>query len=170
MTSPVYTFSVPAFISGLTALANILKKGESYATENGIPPADFINARLHDDMKPLSFQIQFATDLADKGVARATHTEPLGLPQTETTFAELYARIEKILDKLKTTDAAAYAGKENIKFKVPLGPQEVEFTAESYIKNFALNNFYFHVTTAYAILRSRGVPLGKLDFLSPFLS
>ncbi|KAA8646312.1 hypothetical protein EYZ11_004412 [Aspergillus tanneri] len=170
MTSPVYTFTVPAFIKGLTALTQILKEAESHATKNNIPLADFVNARLYDDMKPLSYQVQVATDLALKGVARPTHTDPVDRPHSETTFEELYARIDKTLEILNAVDPAAYTGKEKTPFKAPFGPTEVEFTAETYAANFALPNFYFHLTTAYAIFRAKGVPLGKLVYLKPFLS
>ncbi|KAF9893217.1 hypothetical protein FE257_011640 [Aspergillus nanangensis] len=168
MTSPVYTFTVPIYLNGLNTLAHILKKAEQHATEHDIALTDLINARLHDDMAPLTFQVQSTTTTALRTMAHATHTEEVKLDYNETTFEELYARIEKTVDILKASDPAAFSGKEQLPFKAKLGPYEVDFTAESYASRFGIPNFYFHLDMAYAILRSKGVPLGKKDYLAHF--
>lgn len=169
MTSQLYNLTTSAYVNGLTALTDILKKAESHAAEKGIPLDDLINARLYEDMKPLTFQVQVASSTALKAAARATQTEPLDLPLTETTFDELHARISKALEVVKAVDPAVFASHENTTFKAPLGTVEREFTLETYNSKFGLPNFFFHVTTAYAILRAKGVPLGKMDYLSPFV-
>lgn len=170
MASQLYNTTIPVYVNGLTALTGILKKAESYAAEKGIPLDDLINARLYEDMRPLTFQVQVASSTALKAVARATQTEPLDLPFNETTFDELHARITKTLEVLKALDPAVFASHEKTPFKAPLGPQEFEFTTETYNTKYGLPNFFFHLSTAYAILRSKGVPLGKMDYLLPFVN
>ncbi|PYI19006.1 hypothetical protein BO86DRAFT_384826 [Aspergillus japonicus CBS 114.51] len=170
MSSTVYTITIPTFINGLQTLSHILKKGEEYATEKGIALDTLLNARLYEDMKPLSFQI-FATVLnIRKTIARTQLVDPPApLPEAKT-YQDLYTSIDAALAEIQQLTPAGFADKEQTAFKAPLGDHEIEFTPESYALNFGLPNVYFHITTAYAILRAQGVPLGKLDFLKNFLS
>ncbi|PYH40393.1 DUF1993 domain-containing protein [Aspergillus saccharolyticus JOP 1030-1] len=170
MSSSLYNTTIPTFISGLKTLSHILKKGEEYATEKGIPLDDLLNARLHEDMKPLSFQIFITILLIEKTIARAQLVEPAAPAPEAKTYQELYTSIDNTLTEVQKITPAAFAGKEQTTFKAPLGDQELEFTPESYVLNFGLPNIYFHITTTYAILRAQGVPLGKLDFLKNFLA
>lgn len=169
MASQLYNLTISSFVNGLNALTHILQKAEAHAKEKGIPLEDLFNARLYEDMRPLPFQIQVATTHALKVVARATQTEPIVLEHNETSYDQLYVRINKAIELVKGTDVAVFTSLENTPFKAPIGPSEIEFTTESYLSKFGFPNFYFHVTTAYAILRSKGVPLGKIDYLGAFV-
>ncbi|KKK12520.1 hypothetical protein P175DRAFT_0503236 [Aspergillus ochraceoroseus IBT 24754] len=170
MSSPVYDFTIPTFIKGLQTLAAILKLGEDYAKENGIPADELLNARLYEDMRPLTFQVYAAVMPTLKAVARSTFTELPTVENNDKTFEDLYKSIDETIQKLKVVEVSAFVGKEQTAFKAPIGPFELDFTPESYSVNFALPNFYFHINTAYSILRSKGVPLGKQDYLRNFLA
>jgi len=171
MTLSLYDISIPAFVRGLTNLSDILKKGVAYANEKGIPSSKLLEARLAPDMAALPFQIQSACDTARRSVTRVGGVEDLSLPGTEKTFEELEARIQKSIAYLKSVDSGAYDGKEGTIVRMPYPGQmpassdSLGFSVENYLLGFSLPNFYFHVTTAYAILRSQGVPLGKFDYL-----
>ncbi|RAL07133.1 DUF1993 domain-containing protein [Aspergillus homomorphus CBS 101889] len=170
MTSSVYTIAIPTFIHGLETLSHILKKGEEYATQHSIPLDDLLHASLHESMKSLSFQV-FVTEFnIRKTINRAQLVEPPTPQPEDQTYQELYIRIDKALADLKKITPSVFAGKEQTSFKAPIGDQEVEFTPESYVLNFGLPNVYFHIVTAYSILRAQGVPLGKLDYLQNFLA
>ncbi|MGE0499973.1 MAG: DUF1993 family protein [Rhizobiaceae bacterium] len=164
MTISMYQVSVPVFSSMLKGLAHVLSKGEAHAAETGIDPASLVSARLIADMHPFSRQIQIATDHAKGAPARLAGTTPPRFEDDETTFAELRTRIEKTREYLKGLRAADIDGSEEKPILLKLGQREMTFTGQQYLLNFAMPNFYFHVTTAYAILRGKGVPLGKSDF------
>jgi hypothetical protein len=168
MTSPVYNYTVPTFIKGLETLTLILKKAEDYAKQNNIPLSDFVNARLYEDMKPLIFQIQSASNTAKGSVSRLAGTEVVSMEDNETTFEEIYARINRTIDVIKAVDPKLFEGKDHTEFQTKLGPYEVTFTGQSYANRFGLPNFFFHLNIAYAILRSKGVPIGKMDYLKYF--
>ena len=161
----LYNASIPVFIRGLTNLTAILKKGEAHADEKSIAHSTLLNTRLHEDMAVLTYQIQRASDTAKGAGARITSTEIPAMEDNETTFADLYARIDKTVEYLKGLDAGTFEGKEGAEVVLKTPNKEFKFTAESYLLNFAVPNFYFHVTAAYAILRHAGVPVGKFDFL-----
>ncbi|RQQ15786.1 DUF1993 domain-containing protein [Burkholderia stagnalis] len=165
MSISMYQASVPVLIRGLTSLQHILGKAQAHAAEKQIDPSVFIGARLYPDMLPLVRQVYIATDTAKGSAARLAGVEIPSYPDVEQTFDELQARLQKTIDYLKHFDAAQIDGTEDrqIVLKMRTGP--LEFTGQSYLLGFVLPNFFFHVTTAYDILRHNGVELGKLDFL-----
>jgi hypothetical protein len=165
MTISMYQASVPTLVRGLTNLNTILGKAQAHAAAKQIEPSVFVNARLYPDMLPLVGQVFIATDTAKGCAARLAGVDAPKYDDVEATFDELIARVQKTIDYLKEFDAAPFEGAESrtVTLKMRNGP--VEFTGISYLQNFALPNFYFHITTAYDILRHHGVELGKLDFL-----
>jgi hypothetical protein len=166
----LYQSSVPVFVRALKNLSALLDKGKAHADANGTDLAALINARLAPDMYTLIGQIQSASDGAKFGAARLAQLPPPAFPDTETSFDELQARITKTLEFLATVTAEQVAKSEGGTITLKLGGGERTFTSESYLLGFVLPNFYFHVTTAYAILRSQGVKLAKMDYLGSFES
>ena len=164
MTTSLYDLTVPTFIRNLENLSKILAKGEAFAADKGADPGDLLNARLVEDMGTLISQIQRASDSA-KGVPVRFGFENIALPDEEVTFADLQARIAKTIAYLKTVPRDAIEGKEEATVTLATPNRSFDFTGIGYVQNFALPNFYFHVTTAYALLRMKGVPIGKMDFL-----
>jgi len=161
MSFTVYDASAPVFVATLRNMRAWLDKA---AGEKD--PAALVEARLVEDMKPLTAQYQFASDSAKNAIARLAGIEPPAMPDTETTFAELQARCDKTIAFIESVDAAALAGSEDrqVEIKFPNG-MGYRFTGADYLRKFALPNFYFHATMAYAILRAQGVSLGKPDYL-----
>jgi uncharacterized protein len=166
MTISMYQASVPAFQRTLGALDAILDKAAAYAAERKIDPAVLTGARLSPDMLPLTRQVQFSTDHAKGASARLAGLPVPSFADTETTFPELKARLAKTLDFIATVRPEQIDGSEGRDISLKAGPRELSFKGQDYLVFFALPNFYFHVTTAYAILRHNGVPIGKLDFLA----
>ena len=160
MSISMYRASIPVFIRALGNLSAILKKGEAHAGS-----ASFIDARLAPDMLTLAGQVQRASDAAKAGAARLGGIDNPSFPDTEKTFAELQARIKKTVDFLHSVKPAQIDGSEQKKIEFKAGQRELKFTGVDYLFGFALPNFYFHVTTAYAILRHSGVQIGKMDYL-----
>lgn len=170
MTAPLtmYQASIPVFLRALQNLRHVLAKGESHARERGDDPSLLLQGRLYDDMLPLVKQVQIATDTAKFGAARLAGVESPRFEDAETTFDELYARLDAVADYLKTFDDAALQGSESRTVTLSTRARgELYFDGRGYLFGFALPNLFFHVTTAYAILRHSGVPLGKLDYLGP---
>jgi hypothetical protein len=165
MSLSMYQASIPVFIRMLHNLNEILKKAESHATAKRIDQAVFINARLAPDMFPLSRQVQIATDSVKGCAARLSGVEIPSYADTETTFAELKARINKTIDFLKTVSAKQIDGSEEKAINLKVGGMELSFSGQVYLLNFVTPNLYFHITAAYAILRHNGVEIGKMDFL-----
>jgi len=161
----MYQASVPAYTQMLKSLSAVLKKGESHCEAKKIDPSVFVTARLYPDMAPLSRQIQIATDQVKGGLARLAGSEPPSWPDTETTFADLQARIQKALDYAAGIKPEQVDGSENKDVKLKVGPNEMTFKGQQFLINFSLPNFYFHVVTAYDILRHNGVEIGKRDFM-----
>lgn len=164
MTISMYQASVPVFSAALGNLSHVLKKGEADAAARGIDPATLVAARLAPDMHPLSRQVQIASDTAKGAGARLAGREPPQFPDEETTFQDLQARISKTRDFLATLTAAEIDGSEERPIVLRTAQREQRFTGQTYLLGFAIPNFFFHVTTAYAILRNGGAPLGKGDF------
>jgi hypothetical protein len=160
MSISLYRASIPVFIRGFGSLAAILKKGEAHPGS-----AAFIEARLAPDMFTLAGQVQRASDTAKLGAARLGGFEAPSFPDTEKTFAELQARVQKTVDFLKDVKPAQIDGNENREIKLKARDRELTFNGVDYVFNFALPNFFFHVTTAYDILRGKGVEIGKMDYL-----
>ncbi len=165
MSLSMYQASVPVFIRMLGNLSAILGKAAAYAEAKKIDPSVLINARLAPDMLPLSFQVRTACDSAKGCAARLAGIEPPSHPDTETTFAELEARIAKTIDFLRSVNAGQIDGSEERTIVLKLRTQEMQFQGQPFLLTFALPNFYFHITTAYAILRHNGLDIGKGDFL-----
>jgi hypothetical protein len=161
----MFQASVPVFTHTLGALAKVLAKGEANIVERKIDPAVILSARLAPDMLSLTKQIQIATDHAKGAPSRLAGRDSPRFEDTEQTFAELQARIAKTVDYLATFAAADIDGSEDRAIQLKSPTRERNFTGLNYLQHFALPNFYFHVTTAYDILRHNGVPLSKTDFL-----
>jgi uncharacterized protein len=166
MTLSMYEASAPVFIRALGNLGGVLRKGEAHAAERGFDAALLLQQRLTPDMFPLLRQVQIASDLAKKGIARLAGVEPPAFADVEATFDELHARIERAVDYIGGFDAAQIDGSESRPVTIPTrSAGELRFNGQSYLLQFTLPNLFFHCTTAYALLRQAGVPLGKLDFM-----
>lgn len=166
MTLSMYQASAPRFASMLKNLSAILAKAEAQAAARKFDPEVLLNARLYPDMLPLRAQVMIACDNAKGPVARLAGMTPPKHEDTETTFAELQARIAKTLDFIASVPASDIDGSEERTVTLKLGPRgDVSFAGMQYLCGFALPNFYFHVTTAYAILRHNGIEIGKADYI-----
>jgi hypothetical protein len=165
MTMSMYAASVPLFRQMLGALAAVLDKGAAFAAERAIDPATLLDARLAPDMFPLVRQVQIASDMAKGGAARLAGVEVPKYPDEERSFPELGERIARTLGFIDTVPAERIDGSEEREIVVPLRDRELRFSGERFLRGFVIPNFMFHCTTAYAILRHNGVPLGKRDFL-----
>jgi len=152
--------SIPLFIRALRNLSEILKKGETHPDA-----ASFAEARLYPDMLTLAGQIQRASDAAKACAARLSGSDAPSFPDVEKTFPELQARIQKTIDYLKSVPSSSIDGSEERAVSFKAGKSEYNFTGLQYLQGFAIPNFFFHVTVAYAILRHKGVEIGKMDFL-----
>jgi hypothetical protein len=150
--------SVPLFIRALRNLSEILKKGEAQGDV-------LVEARLAPDMLTLAGQIQRASDAAKACAARLSGAEAPSFPDNEKTFPQLQERIRKTIDYIKSVPPASIDGSEEKTIAFKAGKNEYSFTGVQYLQGFALPNFFFHVTVAYAILRHKGVEIGKMDFL-----
>jgi len=166
MTISIYSATVPMLTRQLASLLAILNKAEAYAAERKFDINVFVEDRLAPDMLPLKAQIGIATDSAKFAVARLSGQTAPSWPDEEKTFEDLKARVSKALDYLKTFSEADLAGGDVRDVTVKIGGEDKVMKGEDYFFNRALPNFYFHVTTAYAILRKGGVPIGKGDFLA----
>ena len=165
MTWSIYAASVGTFKHVLGTLDAMLAKAEAHAIAKGYDPAVLLASRLHPDMFDLTRQVQIACDMAKSGAARLAGVEPPKHPDDEKSFAELYARIAKVRAFLDTLDTATIDAAAARDISVPMRDRTLEFKGADYLTGWVLPNLYFHVTTAYAILRHNGVALGKADFL-----
>ncbi|QUT07444.1 DUF1993 domain-containing protein [Sphingobium phenoxybenzoativorans] len=165
MSLSLYDVSVPVFVRSLGNLAAILEKSRAFADAQGISHTELLDARLFDDMAPLTAQIQRASDTARFTAARVGQVEMAPIADDETSFDDLQARIAATIAALKAVPATCMDGREDAEVILKTPKKDVSFTGKTYVLNFAVPNFFFHVTTAYDILRYRGVPVGKLDFL-----
>jgi hypothetical protein len=168
MTISMYQASVPVIVRALTSLDHFLTKAEADANDRGIDPAIFLAARLSPDMHPLTRQVQIATDGAKSCIARLAGIDLPSFPDTETSFAELHARIAKTLDFVKSASSSQIDGTEDHTITLKFPGREMTFQGQAFLLHFILPNLFFHVITAYAILRHNGVKLGKMDFLGGF--
>lgn len=165
MSLSMYQASVPVFIRMLGNLSAILKKAEAHAQARKFDSAVLIQARLYPDMFPLARQVQIASDQAKGCASRLAGQEPPSYPDTEQTFAELYARIDKTLAHLKSFKPEQIDGSEERSIELKLRDRTLHLKGREYLLERVYPNFFFHVTTAYAILRHNGVEIGKGDFL-----
>lgn len=169
MTLSMHAASVPVFKQMLGSLGDLLSKAEAHATERKIDPAVLLQARLFPDMFPLARQVQVACDFAKSVPARLAGAEVPAYDDTEQSFAELRARIGKTLAFIDGLDAAAFEGSEQREIVLRPGtPKERSISGQAYLFNYGLPQFFFHVTTAYALLRHNGVEIGKKDFMGAY--
>lgn len=166
MAISMYSASVPLFQHMLKNLSHFLDKGAAHAEARKFDPSSLTTYRLAPDMLPFTKQVQIACDAAKLAVARIGGIDAPKFEDTEQTFAELKARIQKTLDFLATVQPAQLDGTDDKEITFPVGRDRTRtMKADDYLKTWALPNFFFHVTTAYAILRHNGVELGKQDYL-----
>jgi hypothetical protein len=165
MTTSLYDLTIPVFTRALNNLSAILEKGRAFADETGLDHAVLLEARLVADMAPLTAQIQRASDSAKGTAVRVGGVPNVAMPDTEVSFEDLQARIAATIAFLTTVPREAIDGREDAVVELALPNKTLTFTGQSYALTFAIPNFYFHVTTAYALLRMHGVPIGKLDYL-----
>jgi uncharacterized protein len=161
----MYQASIPTFKHAMTNLIAILEKGAAYADEKKIDPGVLLNSRLFPNMLPLTRQIHIATDGVKGCAARLAGQTPPVYEDNETTFAELIARLRKTIDYLDTFAPAQIDGSEEKEITLKIGAHEMKFLGQPYLFSFVIPNFFFHVTTAYNILRHNGVEIGKQDYL-----
>jgi len=165
MSFTLYDASIPVFLRGFGQLSAILDKAVAHAEAKKIDPSVFINARLAPDMYTLAGQIQTASDAAKFAGARLAGVEAPSFPDSETTFDELQQRIAKTVAFLNGIDPSAIVGQEGRAIVLKRQTGDIHLTGASYLQGLALPNFYFHIVTAYDILRHNGVEIGKSDFL-----
>src|SRR5512141_2773486 len=165
MKMSMYQAAVPPSIRALTSLAAILEKAVAHCEAKKIDQSVLVGARLFPDMFPLSRQVQIATDVAKGGAARLAGQTPPAYDDTESTFAELIARVHKTIEFLKTFTPQQLDGTEDKAITLKMRNGERQFLGMAYVQSFVLPHVYFHVTTAYNILRHNGVEIGKQDFL-----
>lgn len=156
--------SKPAFERGLEALKVVLQKGQDYVASKKLDDAVLVQARLFPDMLTLAGQVQRASDTAKGAVARLSGMDNPSFPDTESSFSELQDRMAKTLAFVRSIPAERLDGSESRVIEIK-ARQTLTFEGKSYLLGFALPNFYFHITTAYGILRHNGVEVGKLDYL-----
>jgi len=162
----MYDASVPVFTHFLGSLSAILKKAEAHCAAKKIDPAVILNARLFPDMFALTRQVQIASDAAKGAGARLAGIAVPSWPDEEKTFEDLQARIAKTIDFLAGLKKEQFDGAENRDIHIKAGPRELDFKGAAFLETWAKPNFFFHLTTAYAILRHSGIELGKPDFLA----
>jgi uncharacterized protein len=156
---------IPVFEIGLNALSALLDKADAYAREKSIDPSVLLSTRLFPDMFAFTRQVQSACDQAKNGSARLAGIDPPRYEDNEKTIPELKARIAKTIAFVKTLDATKIDSSADREITFPLGPNKGHMKGADYLNHFAVPNFYFHVTTAYDILRHCGVEIGKRDFI-----
>jgi len=161
----IYDQSIPVFSHMLSALDKVLSKAEADAAARKIDLDVFVNGRLAPDMLPLTRQIQIMTDQAKGCASRLAGQDPPKWPDDEKTFADLHARIAKTIAHLKTFKPEQFEGAEKRAIELKFPNATFNFNGKDYLLTNVIPNFYFHYTTAYAILRHNGVPIGKGDFL-----
>ena len=169
MSNNISAFSVPAFLRGHAILADLLRKAEAHAAEHKIAPSALLAARLFPDMLPLTGQVQAACDTAKRATARLVGAEPPRSEDNEATLHELQDRIRTTSAYVESHAADGFLG-EDRKIEMKTGSTVISLTPREYLTRFALPNFYFHITTAYNILRHNGVVLGKRDYLGDMSS
>jgi len=160
MTS-LYAVTVPVMIRAFKNLDHLLAK----AAASGIDEAELTGARLIEDMLPLTKQVQIASDTARFTAVRIGQVEPVAMADEETTIAELRERVAKTIAFLEAVPPAEFENRETAEVILKLPNAEIPFTGLSYVTDFALPNFFFHISIAYALLRMKGIAIGKADYL-----
>lgn len=164
-TLSMYQASVPVFVRALGILSRLLYKAASHVEQQQLNPQELLSARLFEDMYPLTAQIQRASDAAKFGAARLAAIAPPSFADEETTFYELQERIGNTIRFLEELTPEQFDASAERDIVMKLRERETHFSGQTYLLTFALPNFLFHVTTAYDILRHKGVPVGKMDYL-----
>ena len=165
MALSIYDVTIPALIRGFNNLSAILAKAEADAMATGIDPNVYLQARLAPDMFPLTAQVQRASDTAKGCVVRLGAVEPVSFADTETTFPELEERIAKTVSLLRGVKAADLEGAAEHRVEMKFGERTIVLDGRSYVTGFVLPNFYFHIATAYDLLRHKGLKIGKADYI-----
>lgn len=165
MSISMYKASVPVCIRMLNNLIGILDKGAAHCDERGIDPTVLVHGRLYPDMFPLVRQVQIASDIAKRGAARLAGLEPETVPDTETGFDDMIGRVRGVIAFLEAFEPAQIDGSEARPITFKLRGADVTFDGQTFLLNFVLPNVFFHITTAYNILRHNGVVIGKPDYL-----
>ena len=166
MSLSMHQVSIPVFVRGLQALSGLLQKGAAHAAETGVAEEALINAQLAPDMLTLAGQVQRASDTSKLSGQRLSGVAAPSMPDTETTLDQLVQRVNDTIAYLETIEPKALDGAEDRTVELNFGPDNRHvFRGDDYLFGFALPNFYFHVAIAHGILRSQGVPVGKVDFI-----
>jgi uncharacterized protein len=161
----MYAQIVPPMDRTLGALSSILTKAEAHCAAQNIKPEALLTFRLFPDMFALTRQVQLACDFAARAAARLAGAEPQPFPDTETSFAELQARIAATRAYTASFPASAYAGAETRDVTIKMRGQDVTMPGQVYLSSYSLPQFHFHATTSYNILRHNGVAIGKRDYM-----
>jgi hypothetical protein len=159
----IYTYTVPIFIKALGGLKNVLVKAEAFAKEKGMADEQMLADRLAPDMFPLVKQVQSACDNAKGATARLSGTEAPKYEDNEKTFAELIARVDKTVAYVQSVPETAFSGAAERQVTLPYFKDKY-LTGFDYAREYALPNFFFHLVTAYALIRKNGVAIGKADY------
>lgn len=169
MTPALFSSSVPVLKQMLSALSDVLKKAEDQASAKNIEPAAYLGARLYPDMFPLIRQVQIAADFAKGITSRLAGVDVPVWENTETSFADLQALIAKTLAHVDAFTPEQFAQSETREIVLRPGtPKEKKLSGSTYLLHYGLPQFFFHVTTAYAILRHNGVEIGKRDYMGQY--
>ena len=161
----MYDLSVPVMKRSLENLVLILEKANSYSETLKLGETVLPQSRLYPDMLPFARQVQLACDFAKNGTARLTATQPPKFDDVETTIPQLITRVKNVLEILSSLKPEAFAGVENNEITFPVGPKTLQLKGLNYLQHMVLPNFFFHYTTAYAILRHNGLVVGKGDYI-----
>ena len=169
MTSPMYTFAVPVFKQMLMALQAELAQASTHASTHSIEPDALLQARLYPDMFALAKQVQIAADFARGVSARLAGVEAPNQDGQEKSFADLDVLLAQTVSFLDGLSASQFEGSESKEIILRPGtPKEKRLTGQTYLANYGLPQFFFHITTAYAILRHNGLPIGKRDYMGMY--
>ncbi|KAF5635914.1 hypothetical protein F52700_5227 [Fusarium sp. NRRL 52700] len=171
MPTSLYDLIIPSFIKGLQTFDHVLTQAEKYAKEKGFNADEvFPQARLIDDQKPLVFQVQTATRAVQTTIGRLTGVEPIFFEDNEKTIADLHARIQRALEAVKNVKPEDVNSREDVKVELPRPDKVLHLTVKEATLYHGQTNFFFHIVTGYSIIRSKGVPIGKADYLGSFLA
>jgi uncharacterized protein len=165
MTLSMYQAAVPVFVRALGNLVHVLKKGEEHAKAKSVTGEVLLQTRLIPDMLPLVRQVQIACDMATRGAARLAGVEPKSFEDNETTLEQVYSRIDRALEYVKTFKPEQIDGSEARTIVLKTRTGEMTFDGQAYLLQFLIPNLFFHCTTAYNILRQAGTEIGKTDFI-----
>ena len=162
----LYDVAIPTLVRVLGNLRHILRKGEAYAEARKIDPTVLLGSRLAPDMHPLTRQVQMVSDSAKGGAARLAGVEPPAMPDTETSFAELYQRIDKTIDFVKSLKPDQFDGADTRIIALQFPGRALKMSGQELPGTVTFPNVFFHAVTAYNILRHNGVEIGQMDYLA----